>query len=175
MVSHANDEHGFGKAWDAATGECLDPNGTIGAYIVPGLVEVGRATGEARYLDCARRMLRFYLKRDLDRFACMAGALDTYCIDKETSGAVLLGAMRLYEAEPCEEWLTAAKKAGWYFCFWMYHFDTLNGPGSDFARYGYHTLGGTSVSAQHHHIDPWGALIVPELHRLYRLTGDAHW
>ena len=65
--------------------------------------------------------------------------------------------------------------AGWYFCAWMFHHDTIPEKDSDFARYGYRTLGGTSVSAQHHHIDPWGAQVVPQLLQLGRLTGDPHW
>ena len=65
--------------------------------------------------------------------------------------------------------------AGWYFCSWMFHHDTIPRKDSDFARYGYRTLGGTSVSAQHHHIDPWGALVVPQIVRLWKFTGDAHW
>ena len=33
----------------------------------------------------------FYVRRDLDEFTCTAGALDTVCVDKETSGALIIG------------------------------------------------------------------------------------
>ena len=175
LIVHWSDEHGFGKAWNVETGECMDSEGTIGAYIIPGLTELYQATGENYYLKFARKACRFYRDRDLNRFECTAGALDTYCIDKESSGPLLAGSIALYDIEPCEEWLNCARKAGWYFSSWMFHHDTLNRPTSDFAVYGYRTLGGTSVSAQHHHIDPWGALVIPLMIRLWKITGDAHW
>ena len=175
LISHWSDVHGFGKAWNVKSGECADPQGTIGAYVIPGLTELYRVTGEERYLNAARKACRFYRDRDLNRFECTAGALDTYCIDKESSGPLLAGALALYDIEPCEEWLDCARKAGWYFCSWMFHHDTINRPDSDFAVYGYRTLGGTSVSAQHHHIDPWGALVVPQMIHLWKITGDARW
>ncbi|HJC24181.1 MAG TPA: hypothetical protein H9761_10805 [Candidatus Eisenbergiella merdavium] len=175
LISHWADEHGFGKAWNVKTGECADPAGTIGAYLIPGLVELYLADGRERWLEAARRACRFYRDRDLFSFQCTAGALDTYCIDKESSGPLLAGALALYEIDKAEEWLECAKLAGWYFCSWMFHHDIIPGENSDFARYGYRTLGGTSVSAQHHHIDPWGALMVPQLLRLWKITGDWHW
>ena len=175
LIDHYMPEHGFGKAWNVETGECADPQGTIGAYVIPGLVSLYHATEDEKYLDVARTALRFYRDRDLRIFRCTAGALDTYCIDKESSGPLLAGALALYDIDGSDEWLDCAKKAGWYFCSWMFHHDTLNRPGSHFAQYGYRTLGGTSVSAQHHHIDPWGALVVPQMLRLWEITGDTCW
>ncbi|MBQ4086604.1 MAG: hypothetical protein IJC54_08585 [Clostridia bacterium] len=175
LIAHYSEEHGFGKLWNADTGESIDPTGTIGAFIVPGLIDLWKVTKKAEYLAYAKTALRYYCRRDMSRFVCTAGALDTYCIDKETSGPILMGALRLYEIEPYEEWLDWAQKAGWYFCSWMMHHDTVNAPESDFAFYGYHTLGGTSVSAQHHHLDPWGAMVVPEMLKLYEITGDKNW
>ncbi|MBO4406128.1 MAG: hypothetical protein J5849_00370 [Clostridia bacterium] len=175
LIERFSPEYGFGKAWNVETGECVDPEGTIGAYVIPGLVALYEETGEEKYLSSAKTALRFYRDRDLEIFRCTAGALDTYCIDKESSGPILHGALMLYDVEKEDEWLTCAEKAGWYFSSWMYHFDALYPPESDFVRYGFRTLGGTSVSAQHHHIDPWGALVVPDLLRLADLTGDRHW
>lgn len=175
MLAHWSDEWGFGKAWNTETGECVDPEGTIGAYLIPGLTALYGVTKEVRYMEAARRACRFYWDRDLAQFTCTAGALDTYCIDKETSGSLLAGAMDLYELEGADEWLRCAKMAGWYFCSWMFHHDTVNSPDSDFGQYGYRTLGGTTVSAQHHHIDLWGALMVPYVKRLGDITGDMHW
>lgn len=175
LIAHYCEEYGFGKLWNADTGESIDPTGTIGAFIVPGLIDLWKVTKKQEYLDWAKTSLRYYCRRDMSRFVCTAGALDTYCIDKETSAPILMGAMRLYEIEPYEEWLDWAQKAGWYFCSWMMHHDTINDPKTDFAVYSYHTLGGTSVSAQHHHLDPWGAMIVPEMLKLYEVTGDKHW
>ena len=175
LTEHYSEESGFGKAWNVETGECVDPEGTIGAYVIPGLLELYKITGEEKYLAFAKKGLRLYRKKDLDLFRSTAGALDTYCIDKESSGPLLRSALALYEIERGEEWLETAKMAGWYFTSWMYYFDALYPPESDFARYGFRTLGGTSVSAQHHHIDPWGALCVPDFLRLWKYTGDEGW
>lgn len=175
LTAHFSPAWGFGKAWNVETGAQGDHNGTIGAFMIPALAVLWRETGEARYLDCAREACRFYRQRDLDRFMCTAGALDTYCIDKETSGPLIMGGLMLYEIDGDPAWLETARMAAWYFCSWMYHHDTVTDPDSDFARYGYRTLGGTSVSTQHHHIDPWGALVVPYLLQLGRITGDARW
>lgn len=175
LIAHYSEQYGFGKSWDAETGACKDPQGTIGAYVIPGLVVLWQETKEEIYLEMAKKACRFYRDRDLKVFCCTAGALDTYCIDKESSGPILVGSLLLYEVKPSEEWLECAKMAGWYFCSWMFHHDGIARPGSDFDVYGYRTLGGTSVSAQHHHIDPWGALVVPQMIRLYQITGEAHW
>ncbi|MCR5263285.1 MAG: hypothetical protein K6D94_05385, partial [Clostridiales bacterium] len=175
MLSRWSDSFGFGKAWDVETGECADTEGTIGAYLIPGLTALYQATNEEKYLFAAQRACRFYAERDLTKFKCTAGALDTYCIDKETSGSLLAGAMELYGIDGSPEWLEYAKMAGWYFCSWMFHHDTVNIRDSDFETYGYRTLGGTTVSAQHHHIDLWGAMTVPYMFRLWEITGDGHW
>lgn len=172
LLANWSDEHGFGKSWNVDTGECVNPDGTIGAYLIPGLTELYRVTGEPCYLDAARRACRFYRDRDLAAFRCTAGALDTWCIDKESSAPLIAGAMELYDIDETTEWLDCAKMAAWYFCSWMFHHDTVNLPGTDFETFGYRTIGGSTVSAQHHHIDLYGALIVPYLFRLGEASGD---
>ncbi len=175
FVEHFSPKCGFGKSWDARTGALLDGGGTIGAYIIMGLVEVWAETGEQRYLDCARRAFEFYARRDLDAFECTAGALDTVCVDKETSGALIIGGMLLYEATGEARYLDDVRRAAYYFCSWMFYYDARYAPDSDFARYGWRTAGGTSVSAQHHHIDGWGAAMSGWLLKLARATGDERW
>ncbi len=117
LIAHWSDAHGFGKAWNVETGECTDPQGTIGAYVIPGLTALYQAAGDAVYLDAARKACRFYRNRDLAAFQCCAGALDTYCIDKESSGPLLTGALDLYEIDGGQEWLDCAKNGGMVFLF----------------------------------------------------------
>jgi len=175
LLSHWSKEYGFGKAWDVKRGTLIDGFGTIGAYVVPGLVELYRTTKDAAYLAGAERALKFYYERDLANFFCTAGALDTRCIDKETSGALVMGGILLYEETGKREYLEIAKKAAYYFCSWMFHYNVLYAEESDFSVLGFHTLGGTSVSAQHHHIDPWGGLLVPWFVKLAKYTGNRRW
>ena len=175
LISRYDPENGFGKAWSVRTGACADPGGTVGAFMIPALCVLYRETDETRYLEAAKAACRLYHGRDLARFACTAGALDTCCIDKETSWPLLAGGIALYELCGDAEWLECAREAAVYFCSWMFHYDAPPVPDSDFERYGYRTLGGTSVSAQHHHLDPWGVLAVPQLVKLARYVGDAAW
>ena len=174
FLAHYNDEVGFGKSF-RFDGSSFDDTGTIGAFALPALLELWRVTGEAKYLDGAKRGLDFYMRRDVDAFACTAGAIDCACVDKETVYPLLLTALDLYDGTGEAKYLEDAEKCGYYFFSWAYHYDALYPPTSDFARYGYHTKGGTAVSAQHHAIDSWGSLFVPEFERLYRATGDKRW
>lgn len=175
LISRYSEKTGFGKLWNTQTGECAASDGTIGAFMIPALCELYETTGNETYMAYAKKACRFYRDRDLSKFFCTAGALDTCCIDKETAWPLLSGSLKLYAAEGDGEWLDCAKMAGWYFCSWMFHHDTLPVPGSDFEAYGFRTLGGTSVSAQHHHLDPWGAFAVPEMLLLWQFTGDRRW
>lgn len=175
FVNHYSETDGFGKAWRVTTGECLDPNGTIGAFPVFGLVEVYNHTKDERYLEIAKKALQFYVKRDLMQFECTAGALDTHCIDKETSAAIILGGLALYEATKDAQYLESAELAAEYFCAWMFYYDVPCSEESDFKRYGFRSIGGTSVSTQHHHLDPWGALMVSCFVRIARYTKNPKW
>ncbi|NLZ88429.1 MAG: hypothetical protein GX916_02900 [Clostridiales bacterium] len=175
FIAHYSTEHGFGKSWHIESGQPVDTGGTIGAFMVPALSEYYRQTGNEAALDTAKQALRFYASRDLDKFMCTAGALDTACVDKETSGALIMGGIMLYEDTNEEEFLTIARKAAYYFSSWAFHYDALYGADSDFVKYGFRTLGGTSVSAQHHHLDPWGGLMVCWYLKLAEHTGDMRW
>ena len=86
--------------------------------------------------------------------------------DSMCSEALRDSEFALYDIDGTPEWLDCAKMAAWYFCSWMFHHDTVNLPGTDFETFGFRTVGGSSLSAQHHHIDLYGALIVPYLFRL---------
>ena len=116
--------------------------------------------------------MNFYYERDLDRFACTAGALGCACIDKETAYPFLESALFLYELTGEKIWLERAEKAACYFFSWMFFYDCVYSDDAEFTRYGYHTTGGTLVSAEHCAIDPWGALLVDSMFRLWRATGN---
>lgn len=174
FTEHYSNSYGFGKSW-SMDGDCVDQGGSIGGFLLPAFMEAYRETGVDRYLETAEKAFAFYVKRDLDQFACSAGALDTICVDKETSMPFIRAAIQLYDATGKQEYLMYARKAAYYFLSWMYFYDVLYDSETDFAVYGYHTRGGTSVSAQHHHIDPYGAMIVPDLVKLSDLTGEDLW
>ena len=174
FIGHWSEECGFGKSWSIA-GEPIATAGSIGGFLLPALMELHAETKDRRYLDCALRASDFYFRRDLDNFECTAGAIDCYCIDKETAYPFISGSLALYRATGDRKHLERAEKAAWYFTSWMFFFDTVCSPETDFAKYGYHTTGGTSVSIEHHVIDPWGGILVPELLELAELTGNVEY
>ena len=57
----------------------------------------------------------------------------------------------------------------------MFHYEPSYAESSDVRKYGVYIKGFTSVSAQHHHLDMYAALVVPYLKRLAEYTGDKNW
>ena len=172
--SHYSEEWGFGKAWKL-DGTCVGTGGTIGAFVIPALCKLYALTKENQWLELAKKAMEFYVDRDLCQFTCTAGALDTDCVDKETSEPLIIGSVLLYELTKDPKYLEYGKMAAYYFTAWMYHYQPVYGEDTDFARYGIQVPGFTSVSAQHHHLDSYAALSVPYLRRLAVQTGDDRW
>lgn len=165
------EDYGFGKQWKM-TGECLAKTGTIGAFVIPAMAELYRHTGEQKYLDMAEKAMKFYVERDLDQFRCTAGALDTDCVDKETSEPFIISSVLLYELTHKEIYLEYGKKAAYYFTSWMFHYQPVYGETADMTQLGFSVKGLTSVSAQHHHLDAYAGLAVPYLYKLQEYTDD---
>lgn len=174
FLTHFSEEFGFGKEWKL-TGECVDKGGTIGSFIICAFIELYKETRESAYLKMAEKALDFYVERDLNNFLCTAGALDTTCIDKETSIPLIISSVELYTITGENIYLEYARKASYYFMSWMYHYNVVYSSDSDFEQFGFSTLGGTSVSVQHHHIDAYGVMAVPSLLGLYKITEDELW
>ena len=174
FVEHFSDNYGFGKKW-RLSGECLDDGGTIGGFVIPALVKMYEVTEDKKYLDLAERAMKLYMERDLDKFVSTAGALDTCCVDKETSFPFIVSGILLYETTKEEQYLEYAKKAAYYFTSWMFHYDPIYDASSEITEYNVTVKGLTSVSAQHHHLDMYAGIVVPYLRRLAELTGDENW
>jgi hypothetical protein len=174
FVEHFDAEFGFGKKW-RLDGVCLDKGGTIGGFVIPTLIKAYEVTGLKKYLDLAERSMRFYMERDLDKFVSTAGALDTCCVDKETSFPFIVSGILLYENTKNEIYLEYAKKSAYYFTSWMFHYDPIYDEASEIRKYGVTVKGLTSVSAQHHHLDMYAGIVVPYLRKLAVLTSDDYW
>lgn len=174
FVQHFSDEFGFGKLW-RHDGVCLETGGTIGAFLIPALLKAYELSGREDYLSTAKKGMRFYMRRDLDRFVSTAGALDTCCVDKETSAPLIMAGVMLYRLTNDRIYLQYAQKAAYYFTSWMYHYQPHYREDSEVVRYGVCLRGLTSVSAQHHHLDVYASLVVPYLRELADLSGDEAW
>jgi hypothetical protein len=164
----------YGKGWDKE-GKCLYRDGTIGSFIIPAMVRAWQATGKEAYLTSAKRAYDFYFDDFAGQGFTSAGALDTWCIDKESSWPMLRSAMMLYDATTDKAYLDKAERTSWYLSTWLWHYSVPFADSTDFKKYGYDTFGGTAVSTQHHHLDPFGLALVPEWLKLSKLTGNAIW
>lgn len=174
FASHMSPEYCFGKSYHM-DGSPAETAGSVGGFMITAMMECYNATKDRKYLDCAIKAHDFYYARDLDNFVCTAGALDCASIDKETAYPFVTSSLMLYDVTGDSKYIERARKAAYYFISWMFFYDVLYENGSEFTEYGYHTTGGTAISAEHHAIDPWGAVIKPELYRLAEITGENKW
>ena len=140
--------------------------------MIVAMLEAYLQTKDEKYLENAKAAHDFYYARDLDMFVCTAGALDCASIDKETAYPFVVSSLMLYDITNDGIYIERAEKAAYYFTSWMFFYDVLYPNGSEFTSYGYHTVGGTAISAEHHAIDSWGSVIAPELCRLASLTDN---
>ena len=174
FCEHFSPRFGFGKQW-RLDGTCIDEGGTIGGFVIPALAKLYEITEDEKYLAMAEKAMAFYMNRDLDKFCCTAGALDTCCVDKETSAPLIMSGVLLYRLTGKEIYREYAEKAAYYFTSWMFHFQPVYAPEDEINTYGVCVKGLTSVSAQHHHLDMYAGIVVPYLRELAEITGDDRW
>lgn len=174
ILQNQDEDGSLVKSWND-DGVVLTKKGTIAAFTILPLITANRITGEAKYLDAAVRAFDYYYSAlERDGFTT-AGALDTYCIDKESSSPLLRVALRLYDVTGDHRYVSAAEKIGWYLCTWMMHFTVHYPKDSLIAQMGYDTFGSTSVSTAHQAMDQYALRDVLSFLRLYELTGEIQW
>jgi hypothetical protein len=164
----------IGKTW-RNDGRAVETEGTIGAFLIPPLITAYRATHKAAYLDGAERACAFYTGDFIKNGFTTAGALDTDCIDKESATPLLKAALELYELTGKEKYLQGAEDVSYYLASWQWHYTVPFGEGTVLRTLGYNTLGGTAVSTQHHHQDPYALISVNDWLKLAGLTGKGIW
>jgi hypothetical protein len=81
----------------------------------------------------------------------------------------------LYGLTGEERYLRDAEHASYYTASWQWHYTRPFPAGSPLAALGYDTFGGTAVSTQHHHLDPYAVRLLPAWLRLATLTGRPVW
>ena len=164
----------YAKGWKPG-GESIYREGTVGCFLVPAMLEAWRRSGDERYGESALKAYRHYLQELKDNGFTTAGALDTWCIDKESSISLLRSALRLHRLTGEASYVDDALDISYYLSTWLWHYDGVYEADNDFTQYGYHTFGATSVSVQHNHLDPYALYWVPEWMELTELTGDPQW
>ena len=73
---------------------CHVAHGRVADLCFP-LTVIWSRTGEEKYLSAGKASFDFYYDTYLSRNAAAGGALDTYCIDKESAGPILRAALML--------------------------------------------------------------------------------
>lgn len=174
VIKNQSPNGGFGKSWKN-NGKIDDPNGTIGCYLVAPLIKAYEITGDKKYLKAAKRGYDFYFASFLRDGYTSAAALDTYCIDKESAIPLLKSSLLLYEIEKDSSYIKNAELASYYLASWQWHYTIPFPKGTPLSDMQYDTFGGTSVSTQHHHIDPFAIVFVKDWLRLAELTGKEIW
>ena len=174
VVSDQQDNGCYAKGW-LPNGESIYREGTIGCFLVPAMIEAYRRSGEKKYLDSGLKAYNHYLAELKENGFTTAGALDTWCIDKESSISLLRSAIRFHRLTGSPKYIEDALAISYYLSTWLWHYDGIYPESDDFSEYGYHTFGATSVSVQHNHLDPYALYWVPEWMELSELTGDSQW
>ncbi len=164
----------FAKSWTfdkkTAQGE-----GTIGCFLVPPMIRLYEKTGEEKYLTAALKAFRYYRQELLTNGYTAAGALDTFCVDKESSIPLFKSALALYELTKEPAYLEDAVTAAEYLSTWQWHHDIVWPKGTVLDGLQYHTCGTTSVSTSHHHLDWYALVYADDMYRLGEYTGNCEW
>ena len=174
FVANYSGEYGFGKSWSRG-GKAVDKSGSVGGFVLLGLVELWKMEKDAKLRGVIDRAMDFYYRRDIDNFVCNAGAIDCVCVDKESAYPFFESAVELYESTGEVKYLDMALKAAYYLCSWLFIYDAHYPPEAEFSKIGYHTAGGTAISAEHHAIDPYAVVMVNDFFKLAKFTGDEKW
>ncbi len=164
----------IGKSW-TNDGRAVDAEGTTGAFLIQPLLGAYRATRKPAYFQAAERAYAFYVGEFVKTGFMTAGALDTSCVDKESATPLLKAALDLYELTGKEQYLRWAEDVSYYLASWQWHYTVPYAAGTVLDDIGYDTFGGTAVSTQHHHQDPYALIFVNDWIKLANVTGKTIW
>ena len=174
MVEHQQENGEFGRAW-RVDGSLSMPNGTVGGFLIPGLLKAAEMTGEQKYFSAALKAFDRYYSEFLRTGYTTAGAIDTYCIDKESAAPLLRSALMFYAKTGDKRFINAAEDVAYYLVSWQYCYSVKFPKDSELAELGYDTFGGTTVSIANGGIDPWGIYFITDFLQLAELTGNDIW
>jgi hypothetical protein len=88
---------------------------------------------------------------------------------------LLRSALKLFDQTDEEYYIEAAEQVSYYLATWQWHHTIPFTDSTRLGRLDYDSFGGTSVSTQHHHMDPYALYWVTEWLQLAELTGRDIW
>ena len=169
-----DEEGSFGRWWDVS-GKPLNVLGTNGAYIIDLLIELEKVAGKRDDIDRALEKAGRHYASLVDRSAFFGDTLDADCVDKEAGVSLLRAFLDLYEWTHEKSYLKYARLCAGYILSLTYTYNVAFHPRSPLGRRGFKTLGMTSVSVAHHHLDFYGFSIAYDLLRLWQGSGEELW
>lgn len=162
------------KSWNLDGSE-RQSGGTVGIFLIKPLLTAYKTSGKKTYLNSARRAFNYYYDEFLKNGFTTSGALDSYCIDKESASPMLAVALELYTLCKDDHYLNAAERVAWYLATWQWHYSVVYPENTVLAQLHYDTQGATGVSTAHNAVDQYALRDVLPLIELSRLTGNRQW
>lgn len=163
----------FGRWW-TVKGKPGDTQGTNGAYIgsflctfIPLLQENDPL--RADLTAAVRKAYMFYAELAYEG-SFYGDTLDADSCDKEAGVALLSFFMDLYSLEKDKRHLSTAHLAAEFIVQWIWQQSSFIPQESPLGKKGFSTLGMTSVSVAHHHLDFYGMAIAYEFLRFAKAT-----
>lgn len=173
MVSNQLPNGSFGKWW-SQKGEILEDTGTNGAYVIWILGELYKTTKDERYRNAALKAGKFYISNFIETEEYWGDTLDANAIDKEAGHVILRAMIILYEITGDETFLQAACKTAHFVTTWQFIYNISFPKDSKLGQRNFRTYGGTIVSVENMHTDPY-ILFTLDFLWLWKYTGDAYW
>ena len=173
-LGQQSEEGRYAKNW-RYDGTVISSDGTIGCFLVLPMLMAYERSGDEKYYESAVRAFDYYYGAlERDGFTT-AGALDTYCIDKESSSPLLRDALALYDITGEQKYVVAAENIADYLCTWLMHYTIRYPEASVLGKMGYDTFGSTSVSTAHQALDQYALRDVISFLHLSEITGKVQY
>ncbi len=167
------DDGALGYTYSQEERKVLDWSGFAGCWFAPSFAYLTMLTGEEKYLEAAKRSLRYYHQfvKDLN---CFGTPMDTWkSIDEEGNLAFIRGCRLVHEYTGDPEFLEYLRDGADYECLWRYAYPTR----PDFApiKDGWNSCGGSVTSVSNPHIHPMGVIVDQDLYYLAEKSGDTYY
>ena len=163
----------FGYLFSAERKEVVDWNGFAGCWFAAALPLAWKLTGNARYLESARRAMAYYHGFVRELF-CWGTPMDTWkSVDQEGNLAFIRAARELHAATGDDVFLKMLQDGAHYEYLWRYgfrarpEFPPLKGST-------WNSCGGSVTSVSNPCIHPMGLMVTDDLEYLAKVTGDAY-
>ena len=177
-IVKTTERHGqLGYLVDPANGDVLLGASTCGGFALEALVRGHAWFEDARYLETATRLARFYRERYLLAGYTCGGVADALMsVDSESNYGLLSGLVHLHEATQDPEHLAWAVEAAELFQTWVLLYDAVLPQGTPLQRLGIQPRGAVFANIQNQHGAP-GIFVFSghELAILAERTGDERW